>query len=63
MLNKEKITPDKLDKCRKMRDDVNFIKHFHKNILDIHGIYLAEQLDRYTRGLKPYIWKNTYPRL
>ena len=30
---------------------------FQKIFLDIRDTSLAEQLDRYTRGLKPYIWK------
>ena len=39
-----------------MKDVINFNSDFQKIILDIPDISLAEQLDRYTRGLKPYIW-------
>ena len=56
-LNKEKIARDKLAKWRQMKDIVNFNSDFQKIILDIPDISVAEQLDRYTRGLKPYIWK------
>ena len=48
---------DKLAKWRQMKDVAYFNSDFKKVILDIPDIYLAEQLDRYTRGLKSYIWK------
>ena len=56
-LDKEKISCDKLAKWRKMKDITSFNSDFQKIILDIPDIALAEQLDRYTRGLKLYIWK------
>ena len=56
-LNKEKIARDKLAKWRQIKDVVHFNNDFQKIILDIPDISLAEQLDRYTRGLKPIIWK------
>ena len=40
-----------------MRDVTNFKSDFQKIILDIQNINLAEQLDHYVRGSKPYIWK------
>ena len=57
ILNIEKIGPDKQAKWRQMKDVVLFNNDFQKIVLDIPEISLAKQLERYTRGLKPYIWK------
>lgn len=57
VLNKEKIARDKLAKWRQIKDVVSFNEDFQKIILEIPGISTEEQIDRYTRGLKPYIWK------
>ena len=35
---------------------------FQRIILDIPSISIEEQIDRYTRGLKPYIWKELCTR-
>ena len=43
-----------------MKDVVNFNTNFQGIILDILDIFLAEQLERYTRCLKLYIWKEMY---
>ncbi len=44
-----------------------FNDDFQKIILDIPNISIEEQIDRYTRGLKSYIWKelcaNEYKKL
>ena len=40
-----------------MTDVMQFSTDFQKTVPDIPDIFLAEQLNRYTRGLKPYIWK------
>ena len=39
---------------------VNFNNDFQKIILCISDISFAKQKDRYSRGLKPYIWKEMY---
>lgn len=57
VLNKEKIARDKLAKWRQIKDVVSFNEDFQKIILEIPGISVEEQIDRYTRGLKPYIWR------
>lgn len=57
VLNKEKIARDKLAKWRQIKDIVSFNEDFQKIILEIPGISTEEQIDRYTRGLKPYIWR------
>ena len=56
-LNKAKIARDKLAKWKQMKDVSSFNDDFQKIILDIPNISVEEQIDRYTRGLKPYIWK------
>ena len=56
-LNKEKIARDKLHRWRQIKDVKTFNDDFQKIILDIPNISLDEQIDRYTRGLKPYIFK------
>ena len=40
-----------------MKDVLKFNHDFQRIILDIPDISTSEQIDRYTRGLKPYIWK------
>lgn len=39
------------------KDVATFNDDFLKIILDIPNISMEEQLDRYSRGLKPHIWK------
>ena len=56
-LNKRKIARDKLASLKQVKDVVTFNEDFLRIILDIPNISMGEQLDRYTRGLKPYIWK------
>ena len=56
-LNKEKVARDKLAKWRQVKDVVKFNQDFQKILLDIPDIAMKEQVDRYTRGLKPYIWR------
>lgn len=56
-LNKEKIARDKLAKWKQLKDVGQFNYDFQRIILDIPDISVSEQIDRYTRGLKAYIWK------
>ena len=61
-LNKVKIARDKLAKWKQIKDFTTFNDDFQKIILDIPNISVEEQIDRYTRGLKPYIWKELCTR-
>lgn len=56
-LNKEKVARDKLARWRQVKDVPTFNDDFQKILLDIPKISKEEQVDRYTRGLKSYIWK------
>ena len=57
-LNKEKIARDKLAHWKQIKDIRTFNEDFQKIILDIPNISMEEQVDRYSRGLKNYIWKD-----
>ena len=61
-LNKAKIARDKLAKWRQVKDVSTFNDDFQRIILDIPNISVEEQIDRYTRGLKPYIWRELCTR-
>ena len=61
-LNKSKIARDKLAKWRQVKDVSTFNDDFQRIILDIPNISIEEQIDRYTRGLKPYIWRELCTR-
>lgn len=61
-LNKTKIARDKLAKWKQVKNVSAFNDDFLKIILDIPNISVEEQLDRYTRGLKPHIWKELCTR-
>ena len=56
-INKEKIARDKLAKWRQIKDVATFNDDFQRIVLEIPNISMAEQIDRYTRGLKSHIWK------
>ena len=56
-LNKVKIARDKLAKWKQVKNVSSFNEDFLRIVLDIPNISVEEQIDRYTRGLKPYIWK------
>ena len=56
-LNKSKVARDKLAKWRQTSDVATFNEDFLRIILDIPDISMSEQIDRYTRGLKTYIWR------
>ena len=56
-LNKEKAARDKLAKWKQVKDVLQFNHDFQRIVIDIPDISTSEQIDRYTRGLKPYIWK------
>jgi hypothetical protein len=55
-LNKAKLARDKLSRWRQLRDVPSYNTDVLKIILDIPHIGLDEQIDRYARGLKSYIW-------
>ena len=57
-LNKEKIARDKLAKWKQVKDVPTFNDDFNRILLDIPDMGLKDQIDRYSRGLKPYIWKS-----
>ena len=61
-LNKKKAARDKLAKWKQVKDVSSFNEDFLRIILDIPYISMEEQIDRYTRGLKPYIWKELCTR-
>lgn len=52
-LNKENVSRDKLEKWKKLKNIAAFNKDFQKIIVDIPSINISQQLDRYTRVLKP----------
>lgn len=56
-VNKEKLARDKLSKWKQFKDVQQYNEDFLKIVLDIPNISMEEQLDRYTRGLRSYIWK------
>ena len=56
-LNKEKIARDKLARWKQVKDVPTFNDDFNKILLDIPDIGVKDQIDRYSRGLKSYIWK------
>ena len=56
-LHKEKIARDKLARWKQVKDVATFNEDFNKILLDIPDIGTKDQIDRYSRGLKPYIWK------
>ena len=56
-LNKTKMARDKLAKWKQVRDVSSFNEDFLRILLDIPNISEEEKIDRYTRALKPYVWK------
>lgn len=56
-LNKSKIARDKLARWKQIKGVPTYSEDFQRILLDIHTITMEEQLDRYARGLKSYIWK------
>ena len=56
-LNREKTSRDKLAKWKQVKDVATFNEDFLRIILDIPNINVEEEIDRFTRGLKPYIWR------
>ena len=56
-LNKSKIARDKLARWKQLKDDSSFNEEFLRIVLDIPSISEEEMIYRYTRALKPYIWK------
>ena len=57
VINKEKLARDKLHRWREIKDISTYNEDFLKIVLDIPNISMEEQIDRYTRGMKPYIWR------
>ncbi|GAB0498074.1 hypothetical protein MMPV_009415 [Pyropia vietnamensis] len=56
-LNKIQAARDLLHKWKQMKDVTSYNKSFQAIVLDIPDITVAEQIDRYSRGLKSYIWE------
>ena len=55
-LNKRKVARDRLAVQKQTSNAASFNEEFQKIILNIPDISSEEQVDRYTRGLKSYIW-------
>eukprot|EP00170_Pyropia_yezoensis_P002209 contig_9276_g2213 len=55
-LNKLQAARDLRHKWKQMKDVASYNKSFQSIILDIPDITMTEQIDRYSRGLKSYIW-------
>ena len=62
VINKTKLARDKLHKWRQMKDVSTYNEDFLKIILDIPNISKDEQIDRYTRGLKHFIFREMCTR-
>ena len=56
-LNRTKMARDKLAKWKQIKDVPSFNEEFLRILLDIPNISEEEKIDRYTRALKPYVWK------
>ena len=56
-LNRTKMARDKLAKWKQIKDVSSFNEEFLRILLDIPNISEEEKIDRYTRALKPYVWK------
>eukprot|EP00170_Pyropia_yezoensis_P004306 contig_17623_g4318 len=56
-LNKVLAARDLLHKWKQMKDVASNHKSFLSIIVDIPDITMAEQIDRYSRGLESYIWE------
>ena len=66
-IKKEKIARDKLARWKQIKDVSTFNDDFQRIMLEIPNISMEEQIDRYTRGSKAYIWRelctNDYEKL
>lgn len=56
-LNKEQAARNLLHKWRQIKDVTTYNKTFQSIVLDIPSITMPEKIDRYSRGLKSYIWE------
>ncbi len=56
-LNKIKIARDKLKRWKIIKDGPAYNEDFQKILLDIATTMMGEQLDRYARCRKTYIWR------
>lgn len=56
-LNKVQAARDLLHKWKQMKDVASYDKSFQSTIPDIPDIGMTEQIDRYTRSLKSYVWE------
>ena len=61
-LNKTKMARDRLHKWRQIKDIKTYNDDFLAIIIDIPNISMEEQIDKYERGLKAYIWKEICTR-
>lgn len=53
---------DKLAIWKQIKDVVTYNKYFLDIVLDIPNISIEEQIDRYSKGLKQYIFKELCTR-
>ena len=60
--NKVKLARDKLSVWKQVKDIQTYNNDFYSIITDIPGITSDELIDRYSRGLKPYIWQELCTR-
>lgn len=56
-LNKEEAARNLLHKWRQVKDVTTYNETFQSIVLDIPSITMPEKIDRYSRGLKSYIWE------
>ena len=57
-LNKVQAARDLLHKWKQVKDVATFNKSFQTIVMSIPDITTAEKIDRYSRGLKSYIWES-----
>lgn len=60
IINKKKISQDKLAKWRQHKHVITFNEEFQKIRNDVSSISIDEKINRYTKDLKPYIPKELY---
>ena len=57
-LNKKQAARNLIHKWRQVKDVTTFNKSFQTIVMDIPDMTTAEKIDRYSRGLKSYIWES-----
>ena len=56
--NRTKMACDKIVKWKQIKNGSSVNEEFLRIFLDIRNISELEKIDRYTRALKPDVWKN-----